>query len=144
MKDYKEVTSEILKRRDAHRTYIKRLKKRIVVLLAVFTVCLSVGAGAWMMSRSEAQVTPDMKDTGVTLPVDTEELTIQTGNVIPPPNIDTIGSNEGFWSENRLDLPAHYIIKDDGDIPDELMTYTVDNGDRYLVDNNYEAGVDKE
>ncbi len=59
MKDYKEVTSEILKRRDAHRTYIKKLKKRIVVLLAVFAVCLSVGGGAWMIGTGSRNV-PDV------------------------------------------------------------------------------------
>lgn len=59
MKDYKEVTSEILKRRDAHVAYIKMLKKRLIVLLTVFAVVISVGGGAWMIGAGSRNV-PDV------------------------------------------------------------------------------------
>ena len=51
MKDYKEVTSEILKRRDAHKVRVKKLTKRIISLMVVLVLCVSVGTGAWMISR---------------------------------------------------------------------------------------------
>lgn len=144
MMNYEEAAAEIRRRRDAEIKQRKTRQKKLAAVLCSVIVFASVGTGAWMMSRREAAVTPDVKETDVTSSAETETQTIQTGIANPNQGNTATDSDGGFWSENRLDIPAHYIIKGDGDIPAELMTYTVDNGDRYLIDNNYEAGVDKE
>ncbi len=111
MKDYKEVTSEILKRRDAHVAYIKKLKKRTIVLLAVFTVCLSVGGGAWMIGAGSRNV-PDVppvtetdtaagsSETMAESTVQTETLAADTTDTEPvdTEKIETI-ETEPLWTE---------------------------------------------
>lgn len=63
MMSYEEATAEIRRRRDAEIQRRKNNRKKLAITLCAFVLCLSVGAGAWMISRDGGTPFPDITDT---------------------------------------------------------------------------------
>lgn len=133
MMSYEEATAEIRRRRDAELQRRKNNRKKLAITLCAFVLCVSVGAGAWMIS-------------GGNEPTGTTDIPIEVPDWTPAP-YDPEAEHEHSPDSAQCTHPPVFVtelidtdekceVNVDTQLPETLPVYVTT--DRYGVANeNY-------
>ena len=152
MMSYEEAAAEIKRRRDSELQRRKNNRKKLMITLCAFVLCISVGAGAWMMSRDGGNV-PAVDRSEATETTETTETAETDGILAAEPELPDWVPEEYTYVGNMNSHSSHKfsliylnefvesdqmcIVGEDTTIPDTLPVFYKKTRTG-IIDENYD------
>ncbi len=148
MMSYEEATAEIRRRRDTEIQRRKSNRKKLAITLCAFVLCISVGAGAWMLSDGKVPAT-GLTDTTENTDILIEVPDIPDWRPEPYVYVEDVNSNDDppmaqcprpVYLNEFIETDQMCIVDEDTPLPDTLPIY-YKKSRTGNVDDNYDPSA---